>query len=100
MDEPLGALDAEFRNLMCQELKGLHDRIEATTVYVTHDQLEAMAMADRIAVMKDGRIIETGTADRVLREPEALYTQTLLSAVPSTLRALADRQMQGIAHVN
>src|SRR5579872_3630132 len=51
MDEPLGALDAEFRRLMCGELRELHDRIEATTVYITHDQLEAMAMADRIAVM-------------------------------------------------
>ena len=43
MDEPLGALDAEFRELMCGELRALHDRIGATTVYVTHDQLEAMA---------------------------------------------------------
>src|SRR5262249_19731505 len=47
MDEPLGALDAEFRRLMCSELRQLHERIGATTVYVTHDQLEAMAMADR-----------------------------------------------------
>ena len=51
MDEPLGALDAEFRHLMCGELRELHDRIDATTIYVTHDQLEAMSMADRIAVM-------------------------------------------------
>jgi molybdate transport system ATP-binding protein len=49
MDEPLGALDAEFRRLMCGELRALHDRLGATTVYVTHDQLEAMAMADTIA---------------------------------------------------
>ena len=46
MDEPLGALDAEFRHLMCGELRDLHDRINATTIYVTHDQLEAMSMAD------------------------------------------------------
>src|SRR5579862_6470656 len=45
MDEPLGALDSEFRHLMCQELRDLHDSIRATTVYVTHDQLEAMSMA-------------------------------------------------------
>src|SRR4029453_3738654 len=49
MDEPLGALDAEFRHLMCGELRALHDRLRATTVYVTHHQLEAMAMADKIA---------------------------------------------------
>ena len=54
MDEPLGALDAEFRHLMCGELRDLHDRIKATTVYVTHDQLEAMSMADQIAVMNKG----------------------------------------------
>ena len=61
MDEPLGALDAEFRHLMCGELRDLHDRIAATTIYVTHDQLEAMSMADRIAVMNGGR----GRADRL-----------------------------------
>ncbi|MDE0113541.1 MAG: ABC transporter ATP-binding protein, partial [Albidovulum sp.] len=48
MDEPLGALDAEFRDVMCEELRLLHDRLNSTTVYVTHDQVEAMAMADRI----------------------------------------------------
>jgi multiple sugar transport system ATP-binding protein len=47
MDEPLGALDAEFRERMSQELRALHDRMSATTVYVTHDQLEAMQMATR-----------------------------------------------------
>jgi multiple sugar transport system ATP-binding protein len=47
MDEPLGALDAEFRDLMCGELRALHDRMNATTVYVTHDQLEAMRWPTR-----------------------------------------------------
>src|SRR5581483_8464753 len=61
MDEPLGALDAEFRELMCDELRALHDRLHATTVYVTHDQIEAMAMADKIAVMNHGVIEQFGT---------------------------------------
>jgi len=56
MDEPLGTLDAEFRTLMRDELRTMHDRVGATTVYVTHDQIEAMAMADRIAVMNRGVI--------------------------------------------
>ncbi|MBM3612288.1 MAG: ABC transporter ATP-binding protein, partial [Alphaproteobacteria bacterium] len=56
MDEPLGALDAEFREHMAQELRALHDRMGATTVYVTHDQLEAMTMSDRIAVMHEGAL--------------------------------------------
>ena len=60
MDEPLGALNSEFRRLMCGELRELHDRIDATTVYITHDQLEAMAMADRIAIMNRG----SGRTDR------------------------------------
>src|SRR5215475_1640836 len=54
MDEPLGALDTELREAMIHELRALHDRLGATTVYVTHDQLEAMAMADKIAVMNAG----------------------------------------------
>src|SRR5690606_39151092 len=56
MDEPLGTLDAEFREVMVHELRELHNRIHATTVYVTHDQHEAMAMADKIAVMNHGVI--------------------------------------------
>ena len=54
MDEPLGALDAEFREHMSEELRALHDRMNATTVYVTHDQLEAMQMGDKIVVMNHG----------------------------------------------
>src|SRR3978361_1486296 len=53
MDEPLGALDTEMREAMIRELRALHDRLGATTVYVTHDQLEALAMADTIAAMKN-----------------------------------------------
>src|SRR5262245_22527163 len=60
LDEPLGALDAEFRDVMCGELRALHDRLHATTVYVTHDQLEAMSMADTIALMNNGVIEQLG----------------------------------------
>ena len=60
MDEPLGALDAEFREHMAEELRALHDRIGATTVYVTHDQLEAMQMGDKIVVMNHGVIEQFG----------------------------------------
>jgi len=74
MDEPLGALDSEFRHLMCGELRELHSRIDATTVYITHDQLEAMAMADRIAIMNQGRVEQTGT-------PQEIYDRALQSAL-------------------
>ena len=66
MDEPLGALDTEFRQVMTGELRALHDRLDATTIYVTHDQLEAMAMADRIAVMNQGVVEQVGHAARDL----------------------------------
>ena len=67
MDEPLGTLDTEFRDLMVRELRELHNRIDATTVYVTHDQLEAMAMADKIAVMNRGVIEQFAHAAGDLR---------------------------------
>ena len=60
MDEPLGALDAEFREHMAEELRALHDRMGATTVYVTHDQLEAMQMGDKIVVMNHGVVEQFG----------------------------------------
>lgn len=66
MDEPLGALDAEFREHMSEELRALHDRMNATTVYVTHDQLEAMQMGDKIVVMNHGVIEQFGV-------PQAIY---------------------------
>jgi multiple sugar transport system ATP-binding protein len=73
MDEPLGALDAEFRHLMCGELRALHDRLKATTVYVTHDQLEAMSMADTIAVMNDGVIEQLGSPQEIYDRPSSMF---------------------------
>ena len=73
MDEPLGALDAEFRHLMCVELRALHDRIRATTVYVTHDQVEAMAMADRIAVMNHGVVDQIATPQEIYDCPRTMH---------------------------
>ena len=69
MDEPLGALDTEFRELMVRELRELHNRIHATTVYVTHDQHEAMAMADKIAVMNRGVIEQFATPQEIYDRP-------------------------------
>ncbi|GAB5468614.1 MAG: ABC transporter ATP-binding protein [Rhodospirillales bacterium] len=73
MDEPLGALDAEFRELMCQELRQLHDRIEATTVYVTHDQLEAMSLADKIVVMNNGLVEQFGPPQEIYDRPASMF---------------------------
>jgi multiple sugar transport system ATP-binding protein len=73
MDEPLGALDSEFRHLMCTELRALHDRIGATTVYVTHDQVEAMSMADRIAVMNHGVVDQIASPQEIYDRPRTLH---------------------------
>ena len=60
-DEPLSNLDAKLRVQMRTEIKELHQRLKTTTVYVTHDQIEAMTMADRIVVMHDGSVEQIGT---------------------------------------
>ena len=73
MDEPLGALDAEFRDVMCEELRLLHNRIGATTVYVTHDQVEAMAMADRICVMNHAEVLQVGAPQEVYDRPATKF---------------------------
>lgn len=80
MDEPLGALDAEFRELMCGELRALHDRLGATTVYVTHDQMEAMAMADTIAVMNQGSVEQLGPPQDVYDHPATVFVADFIGA--------------------
>jgi multiple sugar transport system ATP-binding protein len=68
-DEPLSALDAKLRGEMRVEIKKLHERLGSTFIYVTHDQVEALAMADRIAVMDGGKLCQFGTPDEVYRRP-------------------------------
>ena len=80
MDEPLGTLDAEFRELMCEELRGLHDRIDATTVYVTHDQIEAMSMADTVAVMSQGEVEQLGTPDEIYNRPRTRFVASFVGS--------------------
>ena len=80
MDEPLGALDSEFRELMCRELRALHDRLHATTVYVTHDQMEAMAMADTIAIMNQGVIEQLGAPQEVYDRPASVFVADFIGS--------------------
>jgi multiple sugar transport system ATP-binding protein len=68
-DEPLAALDAKLRGEMRVEIKKLHERLGSTFIYVTHDQVEALTMADRIAVMDGGKLRQFGTPDEVYRRP-------------------------------
>ncbi|MEZ4561099.1 MAG: ABC transporter ATP-binding protein [Caldilineaceae bacterium] len=73
MDEPLGALDAELRETMRAEIKALHHAQNATTVYVTHDQVEAMALSDRIVVMSAAEVQQVGTPAEVYYDPANLF---------------------------
>ena len=73
MDEPLSNLDAKLRVTMRAELKHLSRELKITTIYVTHDQIEAMTLADRVAVMKDGIIQQLGTPDEIYNDPANLF---------------------------
>jgi multiple sugar transport system ATP-binding protein len=84
-DEPLSNLDAKLRQQMRVELKRLHRELEATIVYVTHDQVEAMTMGDRIAVMKDGEILQTGTPDELYHRPANTFVAQFIGSVPTNL---------------
>ncbi|NTE84368.1 sn-glycerol-3-phosphate ABC transporter ATP-binding protein UgpC [Agrobacterium tumefaciens] len=79
-DEPLSNLDAQLRSQMRIEIKRLHQRLKTTTVYVTHDQVEAMTMADRIVVMKDGHILQVGTPTELYETPVDVFTARFIGS--------------------
>jgi len=84
-DEPLSNLDAQLRTDLRVELKRLHQRLKSTMVYVTHDQVEAMTLADRIAIMKDGIIQQIGTPHEVYRQPVNRFVATFIGAAKMNL---------------
>jgi multiple sugar transport system ATP-binding protein len=84
-DEPLSNLDAQLRGEMRSEIKRLHQRLGATIVYVTHDQVEAMTLADRIAVLSAGRLMQYDTPDGVYNRPAALFVAGFTGAPPMNL---------------
>ncbi|HEV7247125.1 MAG TPA: sn-glycerol-3-phosphate ABC transporter ATP-binding protein UgpC [Shinella sp.] len=84
-DEPLSNLDAKLRMEMRTELKRLHQLTKTTVVYVTHDQIEAMTLATRIAVMRNGRIEQLDTPETIYNRPATLYVATFVGAPPMNL---------------
>jgi multiple sugar transport system ATP-binding protein len=80
MDEPIGSLDAKLRESMRTELKRLHMQINATTVYVTHDQVEAMSIADKIAVMNDGMLQQVGSPNWIYKHPGNLFVAQFIGS--------------------
>jgi len=90
MDEPFGALDALTRDTLQRELIDLRERLEKTIVFVTHDILEALTLADRIAVLHDGRLQQVGTREELVREPATDFVRELFAAPARQLGLLEE----------
>ena len=84
-DEPLSNLDAELRVHMRLEIAALHRKLGNSMVYVTHDQVEALTLADRIVVMRDGRVEQVGTPDSLYRRPANLFVARTFGSPPITV---------------
>ncbi|MGB5556851.1 MAG: sn-glycerol-3-phosphate ABC transporter ATP-binding protein UgpC [Paracoccaceae bacterium] len=99
-DEPLSNLDAKLRTQMRAEIKRLHKRLGATSIYVTHDQVEAMTLADRIVVMNDGRIEQVGTPMDLFLNPANSFVAGFLGAPPmNQIKAtIADGETSPVAN--
>src|SRR5512147_791905 len=98
-DEPLSNLDAKLRVAMRAEIKALHQRLKTTTVYVTHDQIEAMTMADRIVVMHDGRIEQIGTPLELYDRPGNLFVAQFIGSPAMNVVSGTVRRAGAGAHV-
>jgi multiple sugar transport system ATP-binding protein len=85
MDEPLASLDVSLRNDLRAEIGGLVRSLHLTTVYVTHDQAEALSLADRIAVIRDGAVEDIGTPSRVYSDPATAFVAAFMGAPPTNL---------------
>jgi multiple sugar transport system ATP-binding protein len=85
MDEPLSNLDAKLRVGMRAELARLHERLGTTTVYVTHDQVEAMTLGDRVAVLRDGTVQQIDTPERLFEAPANLFVAAFMGSPPMNL---------------
>jgi sn-glycerol 3-phosphate transport system ATP-binding protein len=90
MDEPLSNLDAKLRHEMRTEIRTLQQRLGMTMVYVTHDQTEAMTMADRVVLMRDGRIEQNGTPEELYNRPATAFTARFIGTPPMNLLRQGD----------
>lgn len=95
-DEPLSALDAQIRSQARAELRALHDRTQITTLYVTHDQLEAMGLADRVAVINEGRLHQVGTPHELYNNPADLFVAGFIGNPPMNRLPLGNGAIAGI----
>ena len=98
LDEPLANLDKRLRDVMRIELKKLQEKVGITTLYVTHDQEEALAMADRIAVMDQGNLLQVGAPREVYNQPKTSFVATFLGET-SSFTGFVDGVTDDIAHI-
>src|SRR3546814_17527733 len=91
MDEPLSNLDAKLRHSARREFKRLHAETGVTTIYVTHDQVEAMGLGQRVAIMNFGKIKQIGTPPEIYHEPRSTFVAQLMGSPPMTLLPDGDR---------
>jgi sulfate transport system ATP-binding protein len=94
LDEPFGALDAKVRKELRRWLRRLHDEIHVTSVFVTHDQEEALEVADRVAIVNDGRIEQIGTPEEVYHQPATPFVYNFLGDVNLFHARVVDGQTQ------
>ena len=85
MDEPLSNLDAKLRVSMRSEIKKLHKKLNTTFIYVTHDQVEALTMGDRIVVLNGGKIEQEGSPDEIFKTPKNVFTATFMGSLPMNI---------------
>lgn len=94
-DEALSNLDSSLRVRMRAEIKNLHARLKQTMIFVTHDQVEAMAMADRIAVMNEGTIVQYDTPERIFHHPASTFVAGFIGTPPINLLPVSLRESEG-----
>lgn len=99
MDEPLSNLDAKLRVSMRTELKAIHAKTEATTIFVTHDQSEAMSVADRIVIMRDGEIEQMGTPEEVYERSANIFVADFIGTPPTNFFDTELQQSNGTLHL-
>ncbi len=105
MDEPLSSLDAKLRESLRVELKNIQTNLNATILYVTHDQAEATTLADKIGVLKEGRIVQIGTPEEIYENPNSIYVSQRLGSpkiniLPGSLFEMNDVPTFGIRPEN
>ena len=97
LDEPLSALDAGIRARLCEEIRSIQRRLGITTIYVTHDQEEALSLSDRIVVMREGRIAQVGTPREIYNQPASAFVASFIGSLNVLSSEVIDPQTGTLA---